>query len=210
MSLLMKVKKESEKVGLKLNIQKTNIMASGSITSWQIDGETMETVRDFILGGLQNHCRWWLQPWNLKTFAPRKKSSDQPRQHIKKQRHYFADKGPSSQSYGFSSIHVWMWELDYKESWALKKWCFWTVVLEETLESPLDCKEIILKEISPEYSFERTDAEAETPILWPPDAKKWLIGKDPDAGKGWRWEEKGMTEDEMVGWHHQLDGYEFK
>ena len=99
-----------------------------------------------------------------------------------------------------------MWELDYKESWALKKWCFWTVVLEETLQSPLDCKEIILKEISPEYLFERTDAEAETPILWPPDAKKWLIGKDPDAGKGWRWEEKGTTEDEMVGWHHQLDG----
>ena len=125
---------------------------------------------------------------------------------LKKQRHYFADKGPSSQSYGFSSIYVWMWELDYKESWALKKWCFWTVVLEETLQSPLDCKEIILKEISPEYLFERTDAEAETPILWPPDAKKWLIGKDPDAGKGWRWEEKGTTEDEMVGWHHQLDG----
>ena len=89
--------------------------------------------------GLQNHCRWWLQPWN---FAPWKKSYDKPRQHIKKQRHYFADKGLSSLSYDFSSSHVWMWELDYKESWVPKNWCFWTVVLEKTLESPLDCKEI--------------------------------------------------------------------
>ena len=105
-SLLMKVKEESEKVGLKLNIQKTNIMASGPITSWQIDGETMETVADFILGGLQNHCRWWLQPWSQKTLAPWKKSYDQLKQHIKKQRYYFAYKGLSSQSYGFSSSHV--------------------------------------------------------------------------------------------------------
>ena len=104
-SLLMKVKEESEKVALKLNIQKTKIMASGPITSWQIDGETMEMVRYFVLGGLQNHCRWWLQPWNSKTLAPWKKSYDQPRQHIQKQRHYFANKGPSSQSYGFSSSH---------------------------------------------------------------------------------------------------------
>ena len=89
--------------------------------------------------GLQTHCRWWLQPWNLNTLAPWKKSYDQPRQHIKKQRHYFANKGPSSQSYAFSSSHVWTWEL---ESWAPKNWCFWTVVLEKTLESPLDCKEI--------------------------------------------------------------------
>ena len=109
----MKVKEESEKVGLKLNIQKTKIMASGPITSWQIDGETVETVPDFIFWGLQNHCRWWLQPWNEKTFVPWKESYDQPRQHIKKQRHYFADKGLSSQGYGFSSGHVWMWELDY-------------------------------------------------------------------------------------------------
>jgi len=132
-------------------------MASSPITSWQIDGETVKTVTDFILGVLQNHCRLWLQPWNSKTLAPWKKSYDQSRQHIKKQRHYFANKGPSSQGYGFSSSHVWMWELDYKESWALKNWCFWTVVLEKTLESPLDCKETqpsILKEISPEYSLE--------------------------------------------------------
>ena len=141
-SLLMKVKEESEKVGFKLNIQKTKIMASGSITSWQIDGEAVETVAHFILGGLQNHCRWWPQSWNKKTLTPWKESYDQPRQHIKKQRHYFANKGPSSQGYSFSSGHVWMWELDYKESWAPKNWCFRIVVLEKTLESPLDCNEI--------------------------------------------------------------------
>ena len=106
-SILMRVKEESEKVGLKLNIQKTKIMASGLITLWEIDGETMETVRDYFFG-LQNHCRWWFQPRNWK------KSYDQPRQHIKKQRYYFANKGLSSQSYGFSSSYVWMWELNYK------------------------------------------------------------------------------------------------
>ena len=121
-----------------------------------------------------------------------KKIFEQPRQHIKKQRHYFANKGPSSQSYGFSSSHVWMWELDYKESWAAKNWCFWTVVLEKTLESPLDCKEIQPVHPKGDQSWVfigRTDFEAETPLLWPPDAKNWLIGKDPDAGKDWRWEE---------------------
>ena len=105
---------------------------------------------------------------------------------MKKQIHYFANKGLSSQSYGFSSSHVWMWELDYKESWVLKNWHFWTVVLDKTLESPLDCKEI--QSVNPKGNkfwiiIGRTDAEAETPILWPPDAKNWLIGKDPDAGK---------------------------
>ena len=122
------------------------------------------------------------------------------------------NKSPSSQSYGFSSSHIWMWELDYKESWAMKNRCFWTVVLEKTLESPLDCKEI--KPVNPKGNqswkfIGRTDAEAEAPKLWPPDAKNWLIWKDPDAWKDWRQEEKGMrTEDEMVGWHHRLDGYE--
>ena len=106
-----------------------------------------------------------------------------------------ANKGPSSQSYGFSSSHVWMWELDYKESWAPKNWCFWTVVLEETLKSPLDCKEI--QPVHPKGNqswifIGRIDAEADTPILWLPDAKNWLVGKDPDARKDWRWEEKGM------------------
>ena len=116
---------------------------------------------------------------------------------LKKQRHYFVSKGLSSQGYGFSSGHVWMWELDYKERWAPKNWCFWTVMLEKTLESPLDCKEIQPvhpKGDQPWVSFGRNDAEAETPILWPPDAKNWLIGKYPDAGKDWRQEEKGMTE----------------
>ena len=135
------------------------------------------------------------------------------RQYSKKQRHYFASKGPSSQSFGFSSSHVWMWELDYKESWALKKWCFWTVVLEKTLDSPLDCKEIQPVNLKGNQSWifiGRTDAEAETPILWPPDAKNWLIWKDLDAGKDWRREKKGKTEDEIVGWHHRLDGHEFE
>ena len=116
--------------------------------------------------------------------------------------------GLSSQGYGFSSSHVWLWELDYKESWALKNWCFWTVVLHKTLESPLDCKEI--QPVHPKGDLSwvfigRTDVEAETPILWPPDAKSWLIWKDPDSGKDWGQEKKGTTEDEMVGWHHRLD-----
>ena len=144
-------------------------------------------------------------------LTPWKKSYDQPRQHIKMQRHYFANKGPSSQNYGFSRNRVWIWELDYKESWVLKNWWFWTAVLEKILESPLDCKEI--KPVHPKGSqswifIGRTDAEAETPILWPPDVKNWLIWKDPDAGKDWRQEENGTTEDEMVGWHHWLDGHE--
>ena len=113
----------------------------------------------------------------------------------------------------FSNTHVWMWELDYKESWAPKNSCFWIVVLEKTLKSPLDSKEI--KPVNPKgnqswISIGRTDAEAETPILWPPDAKNWLVGKDPNAAKDWRQEEKGMTDDETVGWHHRLDGHEFQ
>ena len=135
---------------------------------------------------------------------------DQPRQHIKKQRHYFTSKGPSSQGYGFSSGQVWMWELDYKESWALNNWCFWTVVLGKTLEGPLDCKEIQPVHPKGDQSWVfigRTDAEAGTPILWPPHAKSWLIWKDPDAGKDWGQEEKGMTEDETVGWHHRHNGH---
>ena len=116
------------------------------------------------------------------------------------------------QVYLTSSSHIWMWELDYKESWAPKNWWIWTVGLEKTFESPLDCKEI--KPVHPKGNqswifIGRTDAKAETPILWPPDAKNWLIGKDPDARKDWRQEEKGATEDEMVGWHHWLDGHEF-
>ena len=132
-----------------------------------------------------------------------------PRQHIKKQRHYFASKGPSSQGYAFSSSHVWMWELDYKESWAPKNWCFWTMVLEKTLEGLLDSKEIqpVLPKGNQSWIF---IGKTDTPILWPPDVKNWLTGKDPDAGKDWRRDEKGTTEDEMVGWHHQLNGHEFE
>ena len=123
-----------------------------------------------------------------------------------------ANKGLSSQGYGFSCGHVWTWELDCEEGWALKNWCFWTVVLEKTLESPLDCKEI-----PPVYSegdqpwdfFGRNDAKAETPVLWPPYAKSWLFGKDSDAGRDWGQEEKGKTEDEMAGWHHWLNAHEF-
>ena len=122
-------------------------------------------------------------------------------------------KVPSSQSYGFSSSHIWMWELHHKEGWAQKNWCFWTVVLEKTPESPLDSKEI--QPVHPKGNqswifIGRTDAEAETPILWPPDVKNWLIWKDPDAGKDWRQEEKGTTEDETVGWHHWLNTYELE
>ena len=134
-------------------------------------------------------------------LTPWKESYDQPREHIKKQRHYFADKGLSSQGYGFSSGHVWMWELDYTESWAPKNWCFRTMVLEKTLESLLDNKEI--QPIHPKGNqswifIGRTDAEVETSILWPLAVKSWLTGKDPDAGKAQGWEEKGTTEDEMV------------
>ena len=142
-----------------------------------------------------------------------KKSCDQPRQHIQNQRHYFVNKGLSSQGYGFSSGHIWIWELDYKESWASRNWWFWTVVLEKTLDSPLDSKEIQPVHPKGDQSWifiGRTDVEAETPIFWPPDAKNWLIWKDPDAGKDWRREEKGTIEDEMVGWHHWLNGLEFE
>ena len=176
---------------------KTKTIESCPIISWQIVGETKETVRDFIF---------------CKMLAPWKKSYDQHRQHIKKQRHYFANKGPSSQSYGFSSSHVWMWELDYKDSWELKNGCFWTVVLEKTLESPLVCREIqpVNSKGNQSWLFiGRTDAEAETLKLWPLDVKNWFIWKDPDAGKDWRREEKGTTEDKMVGWHHRLDGHRF-
>ena len=178
------------------------------MTSWQIDGETVGTVADFISWGLQNHCRWWLQPWNLKRLGRKVMTNLDS---ILKSRD-IAKKAPSSQGYGFSSGHVWMWELDCEEGWAPKNWCFWTVVLEKTLESPLDCKEIQLVHPKGNQSWVfigRTDVEAETAILWPPKVKNWLIGEDPDAGKDWG-QEKRTTEDEMVGWHHQLNGHEFE
>ena len=178
--------------------------------SWQIDGET---VADFILGGSKitedGDCSHEIKRYlllgrkvltNLGSILKRRDITLSTKVHLVKA------------MYGFSSSHVWMWELGYKESWALKNWCFWTVVLEKTLESPLDCEEIQPVHPKGDQSWVfvgRTDAEAETPILWPPDEKSWLIRKDPDAGKDWEQEEKGTTEDEMAGWHHWLsaDGF---
>ena len=150
--------------------------------------------------GLQNHRRCWLQPWNTKTLTPWKKSYDQPRQHIEMQRHYFANKGPSSQGYDFSSSNVWMWELDCEESWAPKNWCFWTVVLEKTLESPWTARrssQSILKEISPGCSSEGVMLKLKLQyfghLMWRVDSL------EKNAGRDWGQEEKGMTEHEMVG-----------
>ena len=211
-SLLMKVKEESEKVGLMFNIEKTKIMASGPITSWEIDGETVERVSDFIFGGSKITADGdRSHEMKRRSLLGRKVMTN--REHIKKQRHYFANKGPSGKGYGFSSGHVWMWELDCEESWVPKNWCFWTVVLEKTLESPLDWTAIQAVHPNGDQSWVFigwTDTEAETPILWPPHAKSWLIGKDPDAGRDWGQEEKEMTDDEMAGWHHRLDGHEFE
>ena len=175
----------------------------------EIDGKTMETVRDFIFWGSKITADGDCSHEITRLLLLERK---QPRQNIKKQRHYFANKGPSSQGYGFSSSHVWMWQLEYKESWAPKNWHFWTVVLEKTLESPLNCKEI--QSVYPKgyqswIFIGRIDAEAESPMLWPPDGKNWLIGKESDAGKDWGPEEKGMIEDEMFGWNHQVNGHEF-
>ena len=141
----------------------------------------------------------------LKDACSLEEKNDKPRQHVKKQRHRFVDKGPYSQSYDFSCTHVWMWELDHKEGWVLKNWCFWTVVLEKTLESPSDNKEI--KPVDPKGNqswifIGRTNAEVESPIIWPTDAKSQLIRKDTDAGKDQRQKENWTTEDETVGWHH--------
>ena len=162
--------------------------------------------------GLQNHCRQWLQPWNSKTHVPWKESCEKTKQGIKQQRRNFTNKSSSSESYDFSNSHVQMLVLNHKEGWSPKNWNFWVVMLEKTLESHLDCKEI--KPVNPKGNqswifIGRTDAEAEVPILWPPDAKNWLLRKDPDAGKDWR-REKGMTEDEMVGWHYWLTGHQYE
>ena len=152
--------------------------------------------------GLQNHWRWWLQPWNSMMLTPWKKSYDQARQHIQKQRHYFANKGLSSQGYCFSSSHVWMWE--------------WTIKLSAKELMILNCgigedswESLGLQGDQSWIVIWRTDAEAETPIFWLPDAKSWLIGKDPDAGQDWR-QEKETPESDMVAWHHQLDRHEFE
>ena len=206
----MKVKEESEKVGLKLNIQKTKIMASGPITSWQIDEETVEIGRDFIFLGSKitadGDCSHEIK---ICLLLGRKVMTNLDS--VLKSRDFTL---PTKVRLVKATVFpVVMWELDYKESWALKNWCFWTVVLEKTLESPLDCKEIQAVYPKGDQSWVfigRTDVEAETPILWPPHVKSWLIGKDPDAGRDRGQKEKGTTEDEMAGWHHRLDGHEFE
>ena len=205
----MKVKEESEKAGLKLNIQKTKIMASAPITSWQIDGETMETVTGFIFLGSKitadGNCSHEIK----RCLLLGRKVMTNPDSILKSRDITLPTKVHLVKAMGFPRSHVWMWELDYKESWVLKNWCFWTLVLEETLESPLDCKEI-----QPVHSKGNQSwifiGRTETSILWPPDVKNWLIWKDPDAGKDQRQEEKGTTEDGMVVWHHRLNGHEFE
>ena len=186
-------------------------MASSPIISWQIDGEKMETATDFIFlhskitedGDCSHEIKRHLL---LGRIAMTNLDS------MKKLRHYFADKGLHSQSYDFSSCHLHMWELGHEEGWVLKNWCFWTVMLKKTWET-LDCMK--LKLVNPEGNqlwifIGRTDAKAEAPILWPADVKRRLIGKDPGGGKDWGCGEKGVTDDEIVGWHHQQNGHEFE
>ena len=184
-------------------------MASGPIISWQIDGETMETVRNFIFLGskitVDGDCSHEIKRCLL---LGRKAMTNLDS--VFKSRYHFAEKSLFSQSYGFSSSHVWMWELDYKESWAPKNWCFWTVVLEKILESLLDSKEI--QPVNPKGNqswifIGRTDAGAETPILRPTDVKNWLIGKDPMLGKI---EGRGRRGWQCLRWPHWLNGHEFE
>ena len=189
-------------------------MASGPIISWEIDGGTVETVSDFILGGSKvtanGDCS---QEIKRHLLLGRKVITNLDSIFKSRDINYFANKVPSSQGYGFPSCYIWMWELDCEESWVPKNWCFGTVVLEKTLESPLDCKEIQSvhsKGDQPWDFFRRNDAKAETPVFWPPHVKSWLIGKDSDAGRDWGQEEKGTTKNEMAGWHHWLNGYEFE
>ena len=203
-SLLMKVKEENEKVGLKLNIQKSMNMASGPISSWQMGKKWKQWQTLFFWGSkitADGDCSHEIKRCLLLGRKVMSKLDS-----ILKSR----DITLPTKNHGFSSSHVWMWELDCEESWLPKNWCFWTVVLEKTLQCPLDCKEI--QPVHPKQNqswifIGRTNAKAEIPILWPPDAKSWLIRKDPVAGKDWRQEEKGTIEDEMDGWHHQLNGH---
>ena len=204
------MKEEGEKLGLKLNIQKSKITATGPITSWQKDREIMETVTDFIVLGstimADGDCNHEIKGW---LFLGREAMTNLDC--ILKSRHYFADKSPCSQSYGFSSTHVWMWELDHKEGWALKNWCFWNVVWRRLLRVPCTARrsnQSILKEINPEYWLERLMLNCQ--YFGYQMRNGCLTGKDPDAGNDWRQEEKGMTEDEMFGWHHWLSCHVFE
>ena len=202
----MKVKEKSEKAGLKLNFQKTKIVASGPITSWQIDEETNGKVMDFIFLGskITVNCDYSHEIKRCLLLGSKAVTNLE-------QRHHFADKGPYSQSYSFPNSHVPVWELDHKEGWSPKNWCVQTLLLEKTLDSPLDRKEI--KPNNPKVFqswifIGRADAEAW--VVWTPDGKRWLIGRDPDTGKDWGQEEKWVTEDEMIGWHHWLNGHELE
>ena len=202
----MQEEEESEKVGLKLNIQKTKIMASGPITSWQIDGVTVETVADFILGGLQNHCRGDCSHEIKRCLLLGRKVMTNLDSILKSRDITLPTKVHLVKAMVFPVVMYGCESWTIKKTLAPKNWCFWTVVLKTTLESPLDSKEIQPVHPKGDQSWiliGRTNVEAETPILWPPDLKSWLIWKDPDAGKNWRQEKKGMTEDEMVGWHHR-------
>ena len=194
-----------------LKIQKTKIMASSSITSWQIDGETMETVSDFILG-VPKSLQMVTAAMKLKDLLLGRKVMPNLNSILKSRDITLPTKVHLVKAMVFPVV-MFGGELDCEESWLQKNWCFWTVGLEKTLESPLDWKKI--QPVPPKGNqswifIGRTDAEAETPIHWSPDAKNGLIWKDPDAGKDWGQEEKGTTEDEMVGWHHWRDGHEFE
>ena len=185
-------------------------MASGPITSWQIDGETVETMANFISGGSKITADGDCSHEIKRRLLLGSKVMTNLDSILKSRDITLSTKVCLVKAMVFSSSHVWMWELDYKESWVQKNWCFWTVVLEKTLESPLYSKEI--QPVHPKGNLSwifigRTDVEAETLILQPSNVKSWLIWKDPDAGKDWR-QVKGTTEDEMAGWHHWLDGCE--
>ena len=205
----MKVKQVSEKVGLKLNIQKIKIMASGLITSWQIDGET---VADFIFGGFKITADGDCSHEIKRCLLLGRKVMTNLDSLLKSRGITLPTKVCLVKALVFPVVMYGCESWTIKESWVLKNWCFWTVVLEKTLESPLDCKEILPVYPKGNQSWVfigRTDVEAETPILWPPDAKNWLFWKDPDAGKDWRQEEKGTT-GEMVRCYHRLNGHTFE
>ena len=193
---------EWKKLAWKSTLQ-TKIRASGPISSWQIEGEKVEAVTYFIFLGSKITVDFDYSHEIKRCLLLGRKAMTNLDSVLKNRDITFSKKSvySQSQSYDFYSSHIQMWELDRKEIWALKNWCFWTVILEKTLESPLDCKEI--KPVHPKGNqawifIGRTDAEAEAPILWPPEAKSWLIGKDPDSGKDWRQKEKRTTENEMV------------
>ena len=200
------------KASLKLSIQKTKIMASSPITSWKIDAEIVETVTDFIFLGSKITWDADCSHEIKRHLLLGRKAMTNLGSILKTRNITFLTKVFLVKTMVFPVVMYGCESWTIKESWAWKNRCFWTVVLEKTLEHPLDCKEIQPvhpKGNHPWIFIGRTDAEAETSILWPPDAKNWLIGKDPEAGKDWGQEEKGTTEDEMVGWHHRLDGHGF-